>query len=251
MRTHFITPQEQRPSMLHKHRISLIATAQIRTAYTIYIIYTRAYPQSLHHNPQPTQRNDRAKSQTWHTSRSVRIADQRIRLPSHEAQRMLQTIAQALRCITPSEYRLAHPFHRNASPPHENPHTTSNLEVSTQEFRNTGRTSEESTKKRWRNILEPKSSILEPKSSIHKYYTLRQQSPATPGEGSALWLKSPKRPFGNFGSKLQSYASRLKPRFCNPNFSTPKSQTQFRTSQNHRTLSDRSKVRFHASSSGL
>lgn len=71
------------------------------------------------------------------------------------------------------------------------------------------------------------------------------------GEGSALRLKSPKRPFGNFGSKLQSYASRLKPRFCNPNFSTPKSQTQFRTSQNHRTLSDRSKVRFHASSSGL
>lgn len=72
-----------------------------------------------------------------------------------------------------------------------------------------------------------------------------------PGEGSALRLKSPKRPFGNFGSKLQSYASRLKPRLCNPNFSTPKSQTQFRTSQNHRTLSDRSKVRFHASSSGL
>lgn len=84
MRTHFITSQEQRPSMLHKHRISLIATAQIRTAYTIYIIYTRAHPQSLHHNPQPTQRNDRTKSQTWHTARSVRTTVQRIRLPSHE-----------------------------------------------------------------------------------------------------------------------------------------------------------------------
>lgn len=103
------------------------------------------------------------------------------------AQRLLQTIAQALRCITSLGYRLAHPFHRNASPPHENPHTTSNPEVSTQEFRNTGRTSEEGTPKTIRNILEPKSSILEPKSSIlepkssiHKYYTLRQQSPATP-----------------------------------------------------------------------
>lgn len=174
------------------------------------------------------------------------------------AQRLLQTIAQALRCITSLGYRLAHPFHRNASPPHENPHTTSNPKVSIQKFRNTGRTSEEGSPKTIRDILkpkssilEPKSSILEPKSSIHKYYTLRQQSPATPGEGSALRLKSPKRPFGNFVSKLQSYASRLKPRFCNPNFSTPKSQTQFRTSQNHRTLSDRSKVRFHASSSGL
>lgn len=195
MRTHFITSQEQRPSMLHKHRISLIATAQIRTAYTIYIIYTRAHPQSLHHNPQPIQQNDQAKSQTWHTSRSVRIADQRIRLHLMRAQRLLQTIAQALRCITPSEYRLAHPFHKNASPPHENPHTTSNPEASALEFQSTGRTSEEGTPKTIRNILEPKSSI-------HKYYTLRQQSPATPGEGSALRLKSPKRPFGNFGSKL-------------------------------------------------
>lgn len=159
--------------MLHKHRISLIATAQIRTAYTIYIIYTRAHPQSLHHNPQPTQRNDRAKSQTWHTSRSVRIADKRIRLLPHETQRLLETIAQALRCITPSEYRLAHPFHRNASPPHEDPHAISNLEASAQEFRNTDRTSEEGTPKTIRNILKPKSSI-------HKYYTLRQQSPATP-----------------------------------------------------------------------
>lgn len=84
MRTHFITSQEQRPSMLHKHRISLIATTQIHTAYTIYIIYTRAHPQSLHHNPQFIQRNDRAKSQTEHTSCSVRIADKRIRLLPHE-----------------------------------------------------------------------------------------------------------------------------------------------------------------------
>ena len=89
-------------------------------------------------------------------------------------------MAQTLRCITSSGYRLAHPFHRNASPPHEDPHAISNLEASALEFRNTGRTSEEGTPKTIRNILEPKSSILEPKSSIHKYYTLRQQSPATP-----------------------------------------------------------------------